>query len=424
MTRFNRRDFLKASGAGLALAGAGGLAGCTKKGGHVVVVGGGFGGATAAKYIRMWSQGGVDVTLIERNPSFISCPISNLVIAGEKSLADITVSYEGLRRHGVRVMQGEVAGIDADKRQLRLANGDSVSYDRLLLSPGIDFLYDSVPGLTREVSESANIPHAWKAGAQTVALRRQLEAMPDGGVYALCIPKAPYRCPPGPYERACVVAHYLKKNKPKSKVLILDANEDVVSKKGLFTKVWETQYKGLIEYRKEHAITGLDIASKTVSFDFGDAVKADVLNIVPAQSAAAIARPFINKNNRWVGIDWLSMESEVAPYIHVIGDATFAAPAMPKSGHLANQHAKVAAAAIVNLLAGEPVNAEPLLTNTCYSFVDDKNVVHIASVHAYDAKEKTFKIVAGSGGLSSAPNELEGKFAHAWARNIWADMLA
>ena len=423
MTQFNRRDFLKASSAGLLVAGAGSLAGCTKSGGHVVIVGGGFGGATAAKYIRMWSEGGIDVTLIERNPNFISCPISNLVLAGERSMADITVSYDGLRQRGVRIIQGEVAGIDAEKRTVKLAAGDSISYDRLLLSPGIDFMYDSVPGLTREISENATIPHAWKAGAQTVALRKQLEDMPDGGVFALCIPKAPYRCPPGPYERACMVAHYLKKNKPKSKVLILDANEDVVSKKGLFMKVWSTQYAGMVEYRKEHNITGLDVGSKTVKFDFGDPVKADVLNIVPAQIAASLAKPFINKNNRWVGVDWLSMETEVAKNIHVIGDATFPAPAMPKSGHMANQHAKVAAAAIINLLAGQEVNQEPMVTNTCYSFVDAKNSVHVASAHAYDAKEKTFKVVAGSSGVSVAPSEIEGKFANAWAKNIWADML-
>lgn len=423
MNQFNRRDFLKASSAGLLVAGAGGLAGCTKSSGHVVIVGGGFGGATAAKYIRMWSEGSVDVTLIERNPNFISCPISNLVLAGERSMADITVSYDGLRQRGVRIIQGDVAGIDAEKRMVKLAAGDSISYDRLLLSPGIDFMYDSVPGLTREISENATIPHAWKAGTQTVALRKQLEDMKDGGVYALCIPKAPYRCPPGPYERACMVAHYLKKNKPKSKVLILDANEDVVSKKGLFMKVWGSTYKGMIEYRKEHNITGLDVATKTVSFDFGDPVKADVLNIVPAQIAAALAKPFINKNKRWVGVDWLSMETEVAKNIHVIGDATFPAPAMPKSGHMANQHAKVAAAAIVNLLAGQEVNPEPMVTNTCYSFVDDKNSVHVASVHTYDAKEKTFKVVGGSGGVSVAPSEIEGKFANAWAKNIWADML-
>lgn len=421
---FNRRDFLKLSASGAALSSLGLLAACTgtKARGHVVVVGGGYGGATAAKYIRLWSQGGVDVTLIERQANFISCPISNLVLAGEKSIADITHGYEGLKRHGVRVIQAEVSGVDSDKRTVKLGNGDTLSYDRLLLAPGIDFLYDSVPGLTREISET-QIFHSWKAGPQTVALRKQLEDLKDGGLVAIAIPKAPYRCPPGPYERASVIAHYLKTKKPKSKLLVLDANEDITSKKGLFSKVWHEQYKGILDYRKEHVITGFDAATRTLRFDFGDAVRADVLNLIPAQTAGAIAKPFVNKNGRWVGVDWLTTETEVAKHVHVIGDATFSAPGMPKSGHMANSQAKVAAAAIVNLLAGQAVNPEPLLNNTCYSFVNATDVVHVASVHSYDAKDKTFKTVAGSGGLSAAPTELEGRFAHAWAKNIWADTL-
>lgn len=416
----DRRNFLKASAAGAAL----GLTGCgsIKKNPHVVVVGAGFGGATAAKYLRLWSQGDVDVTLIERGSSFISCPISNLVLAGTKTLADVTLGYEGLRKQGVRLVQGEVAGIDPDKRRVHLNDGSSIGYDRLVLSPGVDFIYDGVPGLRRELSDTQFL-HAWKAGPQTVALRRQLEAMPNGGVYALTIPKAPYRCPPGPYERASVIAHYFKQHKPKSKVLILDANEDVVSKKGLFTKIWNDNYKGILEYRKEHTITSLDAATRTLRFDFGDPVKADVLNIVPPQRAGALATPLVNKNGRWVGVDWLSMESETTRGIHVLGDATFAAPGMPKSGHMANQHGKVAAAAILNLLAGEAPNPEPMMTNTCYSFVDDRNAIHVASVHAYDAKEKTLKPVAGAGGVSTQGNEQEGRFALDWARNIWADTL-
>jgi len=422
---FNRREFLKLSAAGAALSGLAGLSGCAsavKPAGHVVVVGGGYGGATAAKYIRLWSEGRIDVTLIERNPKFISCPVSNLVLAGEKTLADITFDYDGLKKHGVRVIQGEVSGVDNDKRTVKLVSGDTVSYDRLLLSPGIDFLYDSVPGLTREISES-HIPHSWKAGPQTLALRKQLEDLKDGGLVAITIPKAPYRCPPGPYERASLIAHYLKTTKPKSKLLILDANPDITSKKGLFTKVWNDQYKGILEYRNEQTITALDPATRTLRFEFGDPVKADVLNLIPPQIAGGIAKPFINKNKLWVGVDWLSLETEVAKNVHVIGDATFSAPGMPKSGHMANSQAKVAAAAIINLLTGQPVNPEPVVNNTCYSFVDNLNAVHVASVHTYDAKDKTFKAVAGAGGLSAAPSELEGKFAEGWARNIWADTL-
>lgn len=428
----NRRDFLKVSAAGATIGAIGALAstlpGCAGTGpgsGHVVVVGGGYGGATAAKYIRMWSKGGIDVTLIERNPAFVSCPLSNLVLAGEKSIADITVSYQGLKNHGVRVIQGEVLAVDAERRTVKLASGDSISYDRLVVSPGIDFIWDSVPGLTPATSES-KILQAWKAGPQTLALRRQLEDMKDGGTYAICIPKSPYRCPPGPYERACLVAHYLKGKKPKSKVLILDANEDVQSKKGLFMKAWADNYKGMIEYLPNHGITSVDSASNTVKFEFADTVKADVLNILPAQMAGGIARQagLITANNRWCGIDWRTMESVAQKNIHVLGDSTLSAAAMPKSGHMTTQHAKIAAAAIVSLMSGEQP-ADPMqIANTCYSFVDAKNAVHVASVHAYDAKDKTFKTVAGSGGLSTAASEIEAEYAMEWAKNIWADSLA
>ncbi len=423
---WNRREFLK----GAALAGGvvalPGLSGCamgSKARGHVVVVGGGFGGATVAKYLRMWSQMGVDVTLVERSPQFISCPISNLVIGGDKQMADITMSYDGLRNTwGVKVLQDTVTAVDAGARKLTLASGGVLSYDRLVLSPGIEFMYDQVPGLETEAARDT-VLHAWKAGAQTVALRKQLEDMKDGGVYALSIPKAPYRCPPGPYERACLVANYLQKTKPKSKVLVLDANEEITSKKGLFTKAFE-KYKGILEYRPNSELREVDAASRTAVLEF-DKVKADVLNVVPPQRAGDIAAKSGIKliNNRWVDIDWLSFESVNTPGVHVIGDAIFPAPTMPKSGHMANQHAKVTAAAILNLLAGEAPSATPVVMNTCYSFVDSKNVIHVSSVHQYDAAKKTVMPVQGAGGVSAAANELEGKYALSWARNIWADML-
>jgi sulfite dehydrogenase len=230
MMLMKRRDFLKAGAAAGAMASLYGCAAGNKAGGHVVVVGGGFGGATVAKYLRMWSQGSVQVTLIERNPTFISCPISNLVIAGMKSMEDITVSYDNLKsKWGVRVLQDDVLAVDTAKRSVKLAKSGDLSYDRIVMSPGIDFMFDQIPGLNNAAAQE-KITHAWKAGPQTVTLRQQLEAMKDGGVFAIAIPKAPYRCPPGPYERACVVADYFKQNKPKSKVIILDANEDVQSK--------------------------------------------------------------------------------------------------------------------------------------------------------------------------------------------------
>ncbi len=424
MMLMKRRDFLKVGAAAGAMASLYGCAGGGKASGHVVVVGGGYGGATVAKYLRMWSEGGVQVTLIERNPTFISCPISNLVIGGQKTMEDITISYEGLRsKWGVRVIQDDVVAVDAAKKTVSLKGGSALSYDRLVLSPGVDFMWDEIPAL-KSPEAQGKILHAWKAGPQTVALRKQLESMKDGGVYAISIPKAPYRCPPGPYERACLVANYFKQSKPKSKVVILDANEDVMSKKGLFTKAWSDLYKGIVEYRNNSEVKDVEVGSNTAVLEF-DKFKADVLNVIPPHRAGDIARTSGIKlvNNRWVDINWLSMESTSTPGIHVLGDAIFPAPTMPKSGHMANQHGKLAAAAILNMLSGQEPNPEPVVMNTCYSFVDSKNVIHVSSVHQYDAATKTVQPVKGAGGVSAARNELEGKIALGWAQNIWADML-
>lgn len=412
-------------GAGIGF-GAVALAGCASTGaggpsiGRVVVVGGGFGGSTAARYLRLWG-GNVDVTLVDRNAQFVSCPISNLVIGGHRQMADITRGYDGLKALGVKVVQGEVATIDAAGKQVRLADGRTLPYDRLIVSPGVDFMLNDVGGLAAAL-DSGRVVHSWKAGPQTVALRRQLEAMPDGGVFAMSIPKVPYRCPPGPYERACMVASYLKVAKPKSKVLVLDANPEIQSKKALFEKAFAQHYAGLLEYRPNAELK--EVSGSVAKLEFED-VKADVLNVVPPQRAADIARSagLVNINQRWVGVDWLTMESTAVPGIHVLGDAVFSAPMMPKSGHMANQHAKVAAAAIIQLLKGQPASATPVVMNTCYSFVTARDVIHVASVHQYDAKDRTFKPVPGSGGVSAAANQVEGKLALSWAQNIWNDML-
>ena len=421
-----RRDFLKTIGAASTVAAIPGCATMSGAGGKVVVVGGGYGGATAAKYIRMWSNGGVDVTVVEPNPEFISCPISNLVLGGSKTLADITVSYDNLmKRHGVKIVKDTAVGIDTEKRMVKLAGGGELPYDRLILSPGVDLMWDKVPGLNNARAQET-ILHAWKAGAQTVALRRQLEAMPDGGVYALSIPVAPYRCPPGPYERACQVAWYFKRAKPKSKVLILDGNGDVTSKGPLFKKAWAEEYKGIVEYRGNHVLTDVDAATRTAKFEVQDPVKADVLNVVPPQRAGAIARSagVVTANDRWCDVDFLTFESVKVKNVHVLGDAIQIAAGMPKSGHMANQHAKVCAAAVVALLAGQAPNPTPVLTNTCYSFITDKEVVHVCSVHQYDKEKKTVLAVPGSGGVSPAMSEIEGRYAFSWAKNIWADTLA
>lgn len=422
-----RRSFVQAS---LALGTLGGMVGCATTGNipakaQVVVIGGGYGGATAAKYVRMLSNYKIDVVLVEPNASFISCPISNLVIGGSKTMGDITTPYDNLSgKHGVTHVRDMVSSIDAAKKTVALAGGATIGYDKLIVSPGIDMMWNSIEGL-QAASASGQILQAWKAGPETMALRKQLEAMPDGGVYAITIPMAPYRCPPGPYERASQVAHYFKQAKPKSKVLILDANPDVTSKGPLFKKFWADNYKGILEYRGNHKAIAVDARTNTVKFETESDIKANVLNVLPDMSAGSIAMKsgLANVNNRWCNVNYLTFESTAAKDVHVIGDSVLAAPLMPKSGHMANSHGKVVAAAVVAQLSGMEVNPQPLLTNTCYSFVNDKLVVHVASVHQYVAAEKTFKTVAGSGGVSTAPNELEGIYAWNWAQNIWADTL-
>jgi sulfite dehydrogenase len=423
MSKFTRRDFLKLTAAGASSAA---LAGCAaapevrKPVGRVVVIGAGYGGATAAKYIRLWSQGTIEVFLIERNAEFISCPISNLVLGGNRTMAEITRSYQKLRDYGVQVIRDEVTGISLDKKRVSLRRIEDLPFDRLVVSPGVDFMHDAIQGYDAQAQKT--ILHSWKAGPETIALRQQLEGMRDGGVYVLSIPLAPYRCPPGPYERASQIAFYFKKAKPRSKVLILDANPDVTSKGPLFKAAWNDLYKGIIEYRGNAAVAGVDAKAMTVRTDF-DTIKGDVLNVIPPQRAGDVAKPFINANNRWCGVDWLSMESTAAKGVHILGDATLSAPLMPKSGHMANQHARLAAAAIVELMNGRPPSPTPLITNTCYSFVSDKEVIHVASVHTYDPKDKVLKVVPGSGGVSSQRNEIEGIYGWGWAQNIWADML-
>ncbi|TMH61762.1 MAG: flavocytochrome C [Betaproteobacteria bacterium] len=411
-----RREFLKL-GAALSVAGCASAPAPTKA--RVLVIGAGYGGATAAKYVRLWDPG-IDVVLVDRASEFVSCPISNLVLGGNRTMRDITLGYEGLRKHGVYVLNGEAVAVDSAKKIVTFGRGSALTYDRLVLSPGVDFLFDEVQGYAGQ----ERILHAWKAGPQTVELRRQLEAMPDGGVYVLSVPPAPYRCPPGPYERTCQVAHYFKQSKPRSKVLVLDANPDVTSKGPLFKRAWEELYKGIVEYRPNAKVVAVDANAMTARTEF-DTVKGDVLNVVPPQRAADIAvkAGLITHNNRWCDVDWRTMESKEVKGIHVLGDATLSATGMPKSGHMANSQAKVCAAALVELLNGREPNPNPVMSNTCYSFVSDKEVIHVASVHQYDAGQNTIIPVKGAGGVSAARSELEGQYGWSWARNIWADML-
>jgi sulfide dehydrogenase [flavocytochrome c] flavoprotein subunit len=414
-----RRRFLQA-------AGALSVAGCASPGGsgsssrpRVLVIGAGYGGATLAKYVRLWDPG-IDVMLVDRGTEFVSCPISNLVLGGNRTMADITRSYDGLKKYGVQILNGEAVAVDSAKRTVTFGRGSVLTYDRLVLSPGVDFLFNEIEGYAGQ----DRVLHAWKAGPQTVELRRRLETMPDGGVYVLSIPTAPYRCPPGPYERACQVAHYFKQAKPRAKVLVLDANPDVTSKAALFKRAWQELYPGIIEYRPNSKVVAVDPNGMAARTEF-DTVKGDVLNIVPPQRAGDIAvkAGLITHNNRWCDVDWRTMESKAVKGVHVLGDATLSATGMPKSGHMANAHGKVAAAALVELINGREPNPNPVMSNTCYSFVSDREVIHVASVHQYDAGLNTIIPVKGAGGVSAARSEQEGTYGWSWARNIWADML-
>jgi NADPH-dependent 2,4-dienoyl-CoA reductase/sulfur reductase-like enzyme len=424
-----RRQLVRGLGSLAALGAVATIGGCATGGSaaraQVVVVGGGYGGATAAKYVRKLSDYKIDVMLIEPNAEFVSCPISNLVLGGMRTMGDITISYDALaKNHGVRMVRDTVVAVDAGKKEVRLQGGQVVRYDKLVLSPGIDFMWDRIEGL-QAADAAGQVLHAWKAGPETVALRQQLESMRDGGTYAIVIPEAPYRCPPGPYERASVVAAYFKRSKPKSKVLILDANNDVTSKGPLFKAAWKDIYGPMVEYRPLHKAVAVDGRTRTVKFEVQEDVSADVLNVMPVMRAGKVAvdAGLANANNRWCHTAFLTFESTAAKDVHVIGDSIQVAPGMPKSGHMANSHAKVAAAAIVAELNGWEVNPHPMITNVCMSFVDETHVIHVASVHEYVTTEKTFRTIGGSGGVSDARNELEGVYAQAWAKNIWYDTL-
>ena len=421
MGEFKRRDFLRFTASAAALTAAG-CAGMAPSKARVVVVGGGFGGATAAKYIRMWDSS-IDVVLIEREPSFTSCPISNLVLGGYGSFDDLVHGYDGLRRHGVQVVQDEAVAVDPAKKTVRLRRGGDIAYERLVVSPGIDFLFEQIQGYQQAMNEG-RVLHAWKAGPQTQALRKQLEAMRDGGVYVLSMSLAPFRCPPGPYERASVIAEYFKQHKPRSKVILLDENPDVVSKGPLFKRAWQELYKGILEYRSNSKVVGVDGRTGTVRLEF-DTLKGDVLNIVPPSRASDIAvqAGLITHNQRWCDVDWRTMESKVVKGVHVLGDATLSAPGMPKSGSMANNHAKIAAAAIVEILNGRAPQPVKII-NTCYSFVSQNEAIRVSSVHQWDAAQGTLLAVKGAGGVSAARSEAEGTFAWNWAKTIWSDALA
>ncbi len=409
--RVTRRQFLLAAALGGCATGAPDL---TRKGGpRVVVIGGGWGGATAAKYLRL-ADPGIDVVMIEPNRQFVSCPLSNLVLSGVRDLGTMTFGYGGLRAHGVRVLHEEATAIEPDRRTVRVGAA-AIEYDRLIVAPGVEFQWEQVQGLA-EAKET--VLHAWKAGPQTLALARQIRAMPDGGVFVLSIPPVAYRCPPGPYERVCQVAWYLRTAKPRAKVIVLDANPNIVSKTALFRKAWEAYPN--IEYRGSSKVVKVDPRAREVTTELGDRVKYDVVNLIPPQRAGTIAvqADLVGADKRWCEVNHLTYESVKAKNVHVIGDATIGLP-VPKSGNVANTMGKVAAVSVASLLRGkEPPALAP--GNTCYSWVSDREA--IAVVNAYRIQDG--KVVQIEQKLTPAQSVAVAKNAESWAQSIWADVLA
>jgi sulfide dehydrogenase [flavocytochrome c] flavoprotein subunit len=418
MVRLTRRQFLRsASGGVLAVAG---LSGCRTGAGEiaptsgrrVVVVGGGWGGATAAKYVRM-ADPSVEVVLLEPNKTFISCPFSNLVLSGVRKLPSLTFEYDKLRDRGVTLRHEPALAIDADQRRVRVGDG-YLAYDRLILSPGVDFQWEQVEGLP---AAKDTVLHAWKAGPQTVALAKQVQDMPEGGVVVMTVPPVAYRCPPGPYERACQLAWFLKTQKPRAKLLVLDANPNVVSKAALFRAVWQT-YPNL-EYRGSNKVVKVDPARREVTTEFGDVVRYDVVNLIPPQRAGSIAveAGLVGADKRWCEVDHVTYESLKAKNVHVIGDATIGLP-VPKSGTIANAQGKIAAAAVVSLLNNRAVQPMPPL-NTCYSWISDREVVAVVNAYRID----NGKVVQIEQKLTPGPSTVWADHAVAWATNIWTDIL-
>ena len=391
----------------------------------VIVVGGGFGGATTAKYLKIFSGGSIDVTLIDPSPTFVSCPLSNLVINGQMKISDLTKSrLELQQKYGIHLINDTVEQIKPEVKTISLKQGGVLNYDKLVLSPGVDMMWDSIPTLTDPLLQDRFV-HAMKAGSQTLILKKQLESMEDGGVFAISIPLAPYRCPPSPYERASQVANYFKKFKPKSKVLILDANAEITSKSSLFKRAWSSYYPNMIEYRNNHTLVDIDPTQKTLLFEVQDDVKASVLNVIPPMRAGDIAfsSKLANINQRWCEVDFLTYESKIIPDVHILGDAIQSSTQTPKSAQVANGQAKICASAIYHLLAQLPVEKNPNFSSICYSILGDKTGAHISTLHHFDSKTQSMAVTAGSNSISQTDNSNEYLSAMNWAKNIWSDTL-
>ncbi len=427
MGKFTRRDFVKASCASAALVTVAGVSpkafGKGKKG-RVIVIGGGYGGAIAAKYLKM-ADPDIDVLLIEKNAQYVSCPLSNEVLSGERTVESLTFDYMGLSRNrGVNVMQDEIVSIDAAAKKVVGSSGNTYRYDKLVVSPGVSFRWDKIEGYDEAASHK--IPHAWKAGPQTTILRKQLEAMPDGGVCYIHAPPNPFRCPPGPYERAAQIAMYFKHHKPKSKVIILDA-KDKFSKQGLFMQAYKKFYGDMVEWvsgANGGIIEGVNVGSKTLIGQV-DEYKGDVLNIIPAQKAGQIAQVAgLADDSGWCPVNQKTFESSIHKDVYVIGDASIAGK-MPKSGYAANSQGKVVAAAIAAVMNGNEPPATSYV-NTCYSIAGPEWGFSVAAV--YELVDGQIVGVKGAGGLSPmnatpSTRAIEAEYARSWFKNITADMF-
>jgi len=416
MNPFDRRQFLKLCMSGAAIAAAPFSVSAATTAPRVVVIGGGFAGATVAKYLRLWG-GNIDVTMIDPAAAHISCIGSNLVLNSRASLSSLTLSYNTLiNTHGVKVMKDSAVSVDPLARRVYLASGARLDYDRLIVAPGIDFL--SIPGLDPNI-----MPHAWKAGSQTLLLKKQLEAMPDGGKFVLTIPPAPYRCPPGPYERVCVVADYISRKKPKSKVIVLDANADIMAEKHTFSTAFNGIYANIVEYHTGVTISAADSSRKELTTSIGT-IQGNVVNVIPTQQAGKIVfdTGLVPAGARWAPVNPLSYESTVVPGVHILGDSQ--GTGQPKSGHMANAQAKVCADAILRSFAGLAPDAAPKTNSACYSPITYDTASWLTVVFAYDPASGTMKAVPGT--LTEAPMPTKDNFEQmfGWMANMFSDSFA
>ena len=420
----NRRDFLLAAGALALSRPASANKGRARP--KVVIVGAGYGGSACARYLKLWEPR-ADITLIEPNAQFVSCPMSNTVIGGMNRLRDITFPYDHIKAIVDRFIADTATRIDPEKRTVTTAKGLTLPYDRLILSPGVELMFQRIEGY--DAAAQKIVKHAWKAGPeQTGVLRRQLKSMRDGGVFVISIPMAPFRCPPAPYERISLVAQYLKRHKPKSKIIVLDANDGIISKKALFTTAWKKYYgygsdRSLIDYRPDNRVIGLDMKAMQVSSEFDEA-KGDVINLVPPMRAGTITADIgarTGDDDAWCPIDNLSFESLNVPNVHILGDAILSN--LSKAAALANNGGKLCAWALSEIFAGRQPDPAPVLTSTCYSLGSDQAAFHVATVFRYNPATQDMEVQPG-GGVSDVESRQEMEYLRGWAHNIWADTLA